>query len=1263
MKLLTHDDIKQWANRYDSKSKLPLLILRLVRATTHISTKADFPSDSAVFTGGWDGIVDCKEDTAYVPNGISLWELSTEKSVLEKANQDYNKRTSNPLDYTPKDCVFIFVTAQFWKVKKQWVKSKKEECIWKDVKAYDSVDLEQWLGMTLPVSRWFSSQVGNYPFDGIMTADEFWEEWSLGPNSLDLKPEVVTSGREYEQEQLLNILQEPPSIKGVKASTKNEAIAFIIATAKQFPKNDSDYFFSKSLIIDNEGNFRGIRINTITPLNLIPRFEDTQPLYSAVSNGHHVLIPLGGDDTFNQETIILSTIDRNGQINSLVESGVSRENAEKFSREAGRNITILKKLLGYPYTKVKWIEKENIREIIPALLLGRWDENFVGDIEIIEKLSGQTYSEYTVTLIKWLNLEESPLIQIGNTWRLTSPLDLWTNISSHLVINDFDNLEECFSLAYKNGKQIIEPESQNDYDTPYDKKTKFSAWSREGLAQSLILVGHFGKGLNISKLSNPQLWVDRIIHDLLYDATGELWFSVDHELPLLSEASPKSFIKAVSNSLLKEQPEIMNMFNETEGFLHSTCNHAGLLWSLEGLAWMPEYLLDVSLILLKLSRLDPGGSYGNRPVNSINEIFKPWHYQTLASYKERMEILKTVTQKEPESGWNLLIDLLPENHEIAHPTHKMRWRIFDKNTNLSYTNAEFSSTLSYVISLLFDIFDGSENKFAQLIDESVKLPHNERRKVFDWAEKKYPEIKQSTFTSWHVLRKILYNHRSHPDANWALPESELEKYEILYKKLKPKNALNRNIWIFNESRPNFPEGFKHNKNDYKKSYEQYQEKVNNERVEAIKSILTEVGLKGTVKLRKSVKEPGILGYALAKIITKENDILAVLQCLKDNKNNLKFIQGFIFGISVIKEFEGTLALFRKLQDKGFSNVAQGNFLVPLEQSRKLWEFISTLNKDIQLEYWHNVNPGFNCLSDKDKIYGIQMLMKHKRYSIAIDSCYFFAEKIPSNILSELLEKTATVKSTEPVNIEGYKIEGIFEVLDKRSDIDRSTLMNLEWLYIPVLDSYSTTRNTEILHNELSNSPEFFVQILKWIYKPERKNELENEEKQLSKEVIEKRAEHAYGLISSWKKIPGMKDDNSIDETELKTWIRKAREIAERESRLEVADMHIGTVLAQYPEDITEWPQETIFSIIEELNSEGINRNYSAALYNKRGSSSRGVFDGGDIERKHAKYFKNLADDYKNKYPNVSKVFSQLSWSYLSNARRMDERAERTKLEY
>lgn len=1263
MKLVTRDNIEHWADTTFSKAALPYLISRLVRATTPASTKANLPSGSATYIGGWDGIVNCESETAYVPKETSLWEFGTRADTKGQADENYNKRTKNPLGFNTKDSVFIFVTARLWTNKVDWVAEKKAENHWKDVIVYDSVDIEQWLDVALPVSKWFAEEPGvnGIPFEGVLTADEFWDEWSSGP--IKLEPDIVTAGREYEQKLLLNILKGEACIKAVKASTREEAVAFIIAAAKKFPIDEFDRFFSKTLISDNNNSFRVIRYNTNYPLNLIPRFDDASQFYKATGEKHHVIVPLGADDDFNQDIINLPTLDRDNQINSLVKSGLSEEDAQKFSRESGRSITILRKLLKFPYFKAKWFTKEDIREIVPALLLGRWNETFVGDIDLIEQLSKKKYADYLITLNKWKNFEESPIIQIGETWRLTSPLDLWTNLSFQLTENDFKNLQECFFQAFKKGNPIIEPKNKNDFAASFNKKRRYSNWSREGLTQSLILIGRLGDSIKIPNLNKPQNWVDSIILDLLYNATGETWISVDHELPLISEASPDSFLKSANNSLAKEEPEIMEMFKEEDGFLHKTSHHTGLLWALENLAWLPEYLRDTSLILLQLSRLDSGGNLSNRPLNSITEIFKPWHYQTLASYDERMAVLKYITEREQEKGWSLLIRMLPEHHGVAHPTHKMRWRMFDKNTNLKYTYQEIWDTHSIIVEMLIELFDYDENKFAQLINDVTNLSPKDRDRVLTWADEVCLKVEQKSFTTWATIRKILNHHRSHPDTDWALPKSELNRLEDLYNKLQPTSTLYKYIWLFNDHWPEFPEGFVYKDNEYEKRHELQQKKVDDARKDAVINFISELGLDKTLELRNEISQLWAFGYAMADVITKQSDILTISKCLYDEDSKITFVHSFIYRKSIKESFDWVKSLFSDLQKMNFCNHALSNVLIPINQNQELWNFISTLNEEIQNLYWQNVTPHFYHISDAEKVFGVEMLLIYKRFFSAIDIASHFPKVIPTNTLAEMLRRAGTEESNEFTRFDGYEIERIFEEIDNREDIEKSTLIQLEWLYLPILDSYGTRRNPINLEEELANNPDFFIDVLKWIYLPKDKTLLEEERKGITDEVIQSRAKQSYHLLNSWKKIPGMKDDNSIDEVELKSWIDKVRELAKNVSRLEVADMEIGKVLAQYPENIPEWPQETIFKIIEEINSDSLKSNYSSALFNKRSFSSRGAFDGGDIEREKAAYFEKLEKQFKNKYPNVAQVFKRLSDGYLFDAKRMDDEAERNRLEY
>ena len=94
-----------------------------------------------------------------------------------------------------------------------------------------------------------------------------------------------------------------------------------------------------------------------------------------------------------------------------------------------------------------------------------------------------------------------------------------------------------------------------------------------------------------------------------------------------------------------------------------------------------------------------------------------------------------------------------------------------------------------------------------------------------------------------------------------------------------------------------------------------------------------------------------------------------------------------------------------------------------------------------------------------------------------------------------------------------------------------------------------------------------------------------------------------------------------------------RELAAKCGQLEVADSYIGKVLAQYPEESGKaYPPNEICDIIETLNSDCINKNFSSATFNKRSSSSRRPLDGGDIERAKAAYYAKHAKTHKDKYP-------------------------------
>ncbi|MBS1595815.1 MAG: hypothetical protein JST90_15995 [Bacteroidetes bacterium] len=1257
MNLVTKDDLVNWAKTYPAKSDFPMLIWRLVQVTAPISTKFNFPSGASVYIGGWDGIVNSLENRGNVPDGISYWELGTEKDVKGKADGDYDKRTASTPDSEKANATFIFATPRYWSNKEDWQKEKNDEKKWKEVRVYDAEDLEQWLIKAPAIARWFSALIGKYPSDGIQTTERFWKEWSTGPKGI-LPPLVVAAGRDKESRVLFDFLNGKPNFMGVQASSKEEAIAFIIASVQQFEKEHKERFFSKSLIVSHPDHFRSITVNA-SPLNLIARFDDSSPIYVAVSEGHHVLIALGADDSFSPDPMVLSPIDRDGQVKALVESGISEDDSTRFSKEAGRNISIVKKFLDFPQINNAWINRADIRDFIPALLVGRWDENKRGDRELLERLSGEPYSDYIATITKWKSIEESPIMQIGNLWRLTSPLDAWISATPIIIKADLDKLAQCFSTCFENGNPLLQLETGGPLAGLF-QETKYSSWSREGLIQSMILVALYGTRLKINLGQDAQSWVDECVRKLLDGAKADIWISLNYEMPLLAEASPASFLSAVNQSLDSQDKEIMQMFIETDGFLSSQANHTGLLWALESLAWLPEYFLDAVLTLTKLSILDPGGKLTNRPANSLSEIFKVWHVQTLANLEERLEALEEMSKLSASVTWNLILKLLPISGGVAFPTRKTRWRIFEEHRQQNRHTSDIPKSYEGMLNILLSIFDYSDQQLSQLIQESTGIFQNGRKRILEFAKENFLKINFEEDITWSKLRHILSHHKSHPTADWALSAEALVPYEEIYTLLTPADNIRKTIWLFDELSPALPEGILDD--GVRMKSDEVQKLHTDKRISAITDYYKVYGVQKIKELIPVVKYSYQLGDISAYVINNETDVETILELISGTEHELNFLYAFLYRKIILNSIDWIKPHYQRLLAIGLNSEIIARLFIPLPQSKELWDYLDTLESNISDEYWRSVNPFFFHLSDSEKNYGIEKLIHYKRLSSALYITHFSPNIFPTQTLINILERLME-DNIDKQQIDQYGIIQLFEELDKREDVEINTLVRLEMLHLPTLANYGGQRNPRLLNKELATNPSFFVDMLKMLYLPSDKERLEEERKGLNDTQIYNMGKRAFDLLHNWKEIPGLQEDRAIDSDFLRSWVAEARKLAAEADRLEVADMEIAKVFAQYPEKDSEWPPEIISTIIEEIDTDSIKRNFSAAIFNKRGVTVRGPFDGGTIERNEATHFDKLAKFNKRRHPKVAKILSDLALSYSSRAEQLDAEAQRDKLEY
>jgi hypothetical protein len=624
-----------------------------------------------------------------------------------------------------------------------------------------------------------------------------------------------------------------------------------------------------------------------------------------------------------------------------------------------------------------------------------------------------------------------------------------------------------------------------------------------------------------------------------------------------------------------------------------------------------------------------------------------------------MKILEQIIKNEYETGWDLLRGMIPKSPSTAFPTHKLRWRLFERSFEPQTTWPEVFETHSRVIDLLIKYFDYSERRLIDLLEksESKQIQPADREKVLSFIELNLDKIKFTDNSAWYELRSTLAHHRSYSDAPWALSEVVLKRYESIYKKLEPSDPVERVIWMFNDHWPNFPEGIERKE----LSVREQEELVVNRRVEGLKGIYQKFGFECVKDLAKTVKEAWVYGDTLARIINKEDEVLSLCEYLKeDERPILHFIQRFIFRKSLINGIDWVFNLYERLKEAEYSDAQLARIFYQVEQTKKVWEFISKTSLETQDSYWKGIYPHFWNFSEEDIIFGIDKLIEVKRFVSALDIAYHEPVKLPTEKLVELLEKAATQKSEEERQFDSYHVTRIIEELESRYGIDKSVILRIEWLYLPFLASYGSVHKPNVLHEELANNPDFFIEVLTWIYKS---NKQEEDKEDVSDEVKSNRARNSYELLHSWKRIPGVDKEGNIDADFLWNWINKVRDMAERLGRLEVADIHIGYVLAEYPEKDEPWPPKEICTIIDSINTQSIKNGFSSSTFNKRGSSIRGPFDGGDIEKGHAKYFRSQAVKIKYDFPKTAEVLNRLADGYEKDAKRMDEMAERDKLDH
>jgi hypothetical protein len=632
--------------------------------------------------------------------------------------------------------------------------------------------------------------------------------------------------------------------------------------------------------------------------------------------------------------------------------------------------------------------------------------------------------------------------------------------------------------------------------------------------------------------------------------------------------------------------------------------------------------------------------------------------------EQRLEAIDGLRDNHAEVAWRLLLALLPEGHSTSMNISEPRFRDW-KPESLTVLVAEYWNFIDELYKRVLEDVERDPSRWLALLEKIDDVPPPSRAATLTRldelsADETFPVEIASAI--WDALREKGARHREFADAQWALPEEEVAAIERTSVRCEPREPLDRLGWLFKGYRPEIP--------DVRRSgHAEYEAALAGLRAEAAAEIAEAVEWGRLLEFVRTLEAPWFLGEALAQAhrVEHEDEILQLLE--SDNGAETTFAGGYVW-----QRFrsDGWSWIDAHISSGKLSPTQVAWLLLYSGDYPKAWEVAESLDGDVATAFWrHFRTHGLGGDFEHVDLVG-ERLLAAGRPGGALDLIALYGlegglSTERADLVARGLETLLEVddREAEVARLRHYELMKLFKALEM-SDLLRDRLGRLEWVYLP---AFGIDDEPAALSAMLSEDSDFFADIIRRIYRPRGAgDEAAAEEAEAKAEAEaepsddEQRAaigQNAYRLLSDWRRVPGRREDGTVDAERLEAWVAAAREKLAASGQSEVGDSHIGRVLTWAPgdEDGVRVPA-VVRDLLEKLQSEEIEDGLRIELFNSRGVTSRGAFDGGEQERALAAGYLEQAERIGARWPRTAALLRELGEGYERDATRLDAEAER-----
>ncbi|MCY4673079.1 MAG: helix-turn-helix domain-containing protein [Bacteroidetes bacterium] len=1253
---ITAREIEIWATgRKVSQHLLPVLVRRLVKETGHELQDVDFPGYDNAQRRGFDGQVRAGSTALYVPAGKSVWELSTEKNPGRKAEKDYQAKLGKLPQTDQSETTYVFVSTRNWEYKHKWVEEKNGLCDWKEVRAYDASDLEQWLESTYNLRIWLAEEM-KLQTHGVHTLDWWWSKWAAASEP-PMTPAIFSSSIYGYKKKLQEWLGAPPDRPFTIASdSRLESVAFIACLLRE--EDVAPAFSGDALVFDSVDALESLARSTPSVIAVI-RKEEIENGIADVFRRHYCIVVRPRNAPGGEPDITIDRLDRYEFEKALSDMGIERYRFDQLTRESGLSPTILRRRLplGSVIKMPPWARGTEIaRQLIPMALVGTWHTSeFYTDREILATLANYSYDTIEIAIAELCQNKDAPVWSIGKHRGVTSKIEALFAIAPFMTerdLSEFIQTAEKVLSKFDPALGLLENKQRPSSIVIREP----SAALRSGVLDTLILLAVHGKNLFLSRLGvNIEEKVSDLVNRLLTPFTSEVLKSYDYDLPDFAEAAPYEFLKVLQKDLRQEKPALQSLLQPVGNNIFHSLPRTGLLWALERLAWHREHFMDVVKILAELSHTRIDDNWTNKPINSLAAIFHSWLPQTAVSAKDRIDTLKFLCDKYSDVGWQICIRQINGSNQIGTESARPRWRAVGPIAPVNFIERyEFERA---ALDLVVNWPSHNLMTLGDLLSFLPKMNEADQVKVLDRVEKwRLTESDQNDKTAIREqIGQLVSREDKYPP---CLCEKALVQAQEILKKLVPNDTLQRVTLLFRNYGGYFSIAKAENPSLTKADWP---ERLHSIRNESIANIWSSQGIEGILMLLSRDTAGDIIGrYVSLQMLNPQQAVNAVNACLSANAVSHEKINHFLIGF-----FGGSLdkdvctEVLSSLVKTGTNEDIVRVFRCVSYSAQQVWQLFDQVPECIRDQCWRHINVPLKEYSKMEASILIDNLLRVGRGWDAFMALCADFDKVGTSHLKRLLQGFME-EGTGRINYSGdadYYLPKALDSLGKRSDVSVDEMVQLEL----ASTEWISPREFQVPFTEkkFAESPSAFVDLLSLV-----SSRMEEGQNSLGKPIKDESQINilrlrAFTLLEALRRPPGKNDQGEIDSTVLIRWISEARKIASEGGCIQICDDQIGAWLSRTPpegEDV-RWPSRAICEVLESICSDEMASAFETGVYNQRLSTIRGSYEGGEQERNIATKYRCWADACVMEFPFVSNILSKIADRYEREATQEDHQAQ------